>query len=120
MQGPTPGPPTPGSRRFDPGTGAVFSQWSVALGISFFLSFSHVPTKIELLPLFINPWSLVLCGGHRESQCLCAGRGRLWSRPWDSGGLGRHLGAARCLQGGPPAGDICPLEPGAVAEEVGW
>lgn len=86
VQGCTLGPPTPGSRRCDPGTGGVFGQWSMALGISFFfLSFPHVPTKIELLPLFINPWSLALCGGHRERQCLCAGHGRLWSRPGTRG-----------------------------------
>ena len=28
---------------------------------------------------------LALCGGHRERQCLCAGHGRLWSRPGTRG-----------------------------------
>lgn len=41
VQGPTPGPPTPGSRGFDPGMGAVFGQWSVALGISFSFFFTR-------------------------------------------------------------------------------
>ena len=91
----------------------VFGQWKMALGISFFFSFFFTrPHKNRTSPVI---YKSVVPGAVRRSQ----GKTVPLCRPWppvvqarDSGGLGRHLGAAVHLQGPPPSRRHLPSEAG--------